>query len=94
MKSYLCLKGKCGNAAGASLPPYFIFKGRLFARMMTLSLPGTAVAMSKTGWSNSKTFMNFMELHFLKFVRSPTEEDPILLLYDGHRSHYNPELVS
>ena len=85
----------CGNAAGASLPPYFIFKGiRKNDDLDKDSLPGTAVAMSKTGWSNSETFKNFMELHFLKFVRSPTEEDPILLLYDGHRSHYNPELVS
>ena len=52
------------------------------------STPGTAATSSKTGWCNSEVFRKFLVEHFLKYVK-PTPEEPVVLIYDGHKSHVN-----
>ena len=82
----------CGNALGNSLPPYFVIAGsKVNNNFFQNSPPGTAATTSKTGWSNSVVFRQFLEEHFLKFVK-PTPEEPVLLIYDGHKSHVNIDI--
>ncbi|MES9882742.1 MAG: hypothetical protein ABW185_17890 [Sedimenticola sp.] len=83
----------CGNALGYQIPPFFVFAG---ARMRTELMEGASVGaqgtVSKSGWSNSSVFMDYIQNHFVRYAKADPEE-PILLLYDGHRSHISPFLV-
>ena len=49
--------------------------------------------MSDSGWVNGDIFRKYLEEHFLPLVSPPSKEDPILLIYDGHASHKNPETI-
>ena len=46
--------------------------------------------LSDTGWMDSEIFLNWFTHHFL--VHAPSSR-PLLLLLDGHSTHYNPEFV-
>ena len=83
----------CISAIRQTLPPYMIFKGKKITdNLLAGGLPWTQCTMSDSGWSNSKTFQTYLTEHFLKYV--PThKDDPLLLLYDGHRSHVNVPLI-
>ena len=83
----------CTNALGNSLPPFFVFKGKRYSEeLLQGSTPGATGVMSDPGWSNKEIFQQYLNDHFLKYVRpSPTEK--LLLLYDGHSSHISPTLI-
>ena len=97
----LCLKGytpqavtstvtiiAAGNAAGTRILPYYVFPGKRWNDdLMTGSCPGSLGYMTESGWSNSAVFMDYLERHFKKHV--PTNDSPILVIFDGHRSHIN-----
>lgn len=77
----------CGSASGMAIPPYFIFPGkRMNQDLLKGASPGADGTMSETGWSNSEVFRKYLEFHFLKFVPG-RNDDSILLILDGHRSH-------
>ena len=77
----------CGNAAGMSIPPYFVFEGaRMRQELMAGKTPGADGTVSPTGWSNTEIFRGYIEDHFLKYAPG-RDDDPILLLLDGHKSH-------
>lgn len=79
-----------GNALGTQLPPYFVFKGQRFnPDLLKGSTPGSAATMSKTGWSNSSIFYDYLQHHFIKYVQRSDASQPILLIFDGHKSHIN-----
>ena len=81
-----------GNAVGSSIPPYYIFPGQRWSDdFLNGACPGSAGEMTKTGWSNSQVFQNYLTKHFVKFVKF--SENPILILYDGHRSHISLTLT-
>ncbi|XP_046560004.1 MFS-type transporter clz9-like [Haliotis rubra] len=83
----------CANAIGNALPPFFMFKGqRMREELLEGSLPGTAGTVSETGWSNSQIFRNYISDHFLKYSMPATKEKPVLILFDGHRSHVSVAL--
>ncbi|XP_038064724.1 uncharacterized protein LOC119735094 [Patiria miniata] len=86
-----------GNALGQQVPPYFVFPGqRMRQELLNGCLPGTDGTVSESGWSNTAVFMTYLSTHFLKYMyvtASRTEDEPILLLYDGHRSHINLPLI-
>lgn len=48
-------------------------------------------ALSDSGWMDSETFDNWFSNHFL--VHAPPAR-PILLLLDGHSTHYNPQFIA
>lgn len=50
--------------------------------------------MSKSGWSNSDIFKNYLTKHFLIHtgIKEGNNETPSLVLYDGHKSHVNMTL--
>lgn len=84
----------CGNAMGHQVPPYFIFPGE---RMRIELLDGKSVGadgtVTQSGWSNSEVFKNYLESHLLRYLPERTKEQPVLLLYDGHKSHVSLDLI-
>ncbi|XP_052268555.1 uncharacterized protein LOC127869937 [Dreissena polymorpha] len=82
-----------GNAAGQSVPPYYVFPGQRWNdEFLNGACPGSAGEMSKSGWSNTSVFLNYLTKHFIAYV--PTDsEHPTLILYDGHRSHISLTLA-
>ena len=79
----------CGNAAGDSLPPFLIFKGKkALDTLRAGALPGTKIEMSDSGWSNANLFQKFIEEHFTPYVNARRKTgEHVLLIYDGHKSH-------
>ena len=75
----------CGNAIGQSIPPMVIFEGKyLNHELMISEIPGTLYGMSGKGWTDHQLFLYWFK-HFLKHA-NPTW--PLLLLLDGHSSHF------
>ena len=47
----------CCNAAGAVIPPFVIFDGKILKPDLTLGeVPGTFYGLSKSGWIDSNLF--------------------------------------
>jgi len=53
-------------------------------------LPGTFYGMTHNGWMNHELFDNWLRCHFLRYA-PPVR--PLLLLMDGHSSHYCPDAI-
>ncbi|XP_041372513.1 uncharacterized protein LOC121385794 [Gigantopelta aegis] len=84
----------CGNALGVAIPPYFVFKGqRMHQELLSGCTAGTAGTVSETGWSNSEIFQMYLSDHFTKYAPPASSDQPILILYDGHKSHINISLI-
>ncbi|XP_052233194.1 uncharacterized protein LOC127846058 [Dreissena polymorpha] len=82
------------NAAGACIPPYFVFKGKRYnEELLEGATPGARATMSDSGWSTTYVFKDYLENHFLKYAARTDENQPILLLLDGHTTHTTPELT-
>ncbi len=81
----------CFNAAGQSIPPMVIFTGKKFNHDLSIGeVPGTLYGMADSGWMDQELFFNWFTNHFLKHAVSAR---PLLLLLDGHSSHFTLELV-
>ena len=81
----------CSNAVGTVLPPMVIFKGECLNYEWTKGeIPNTIYGMSPQGWIDHELFAEWL----LKlFVKNIPQTRPVLLLLDGHSSHYTPEAV-
>ncbi len=53
-------------------------------------VPGTVYGLSDKGWMTSMIFDRWFKRHFLRYVSAVR---PIILLMDGHSSHYSPETI-
>lgn len=81
----------CASAAGYALPPFVIFDHQSLNQGMTKGeVPGTLYGLSRNGWMNSELFYHWFIHHFLQYA-PPSR--PLLLLLDGHSSHYSPITV-
>ena len=81
----------CASASGYAMPPLIIFdRKRLKPDHTQGELLGTAYGFSKKGWIDSEIFDEWFEDHFLTHV-PPVR--PLLLLLDGHSSHYQPSVI-
>jgi hypothetical protein len=86
----------CINAAGTALPPFYVFKGKLRNdELLKGAAPNSAYEMSDSGWSNGQILMKYLKNHFVKYVQKGLGDnnDPILLIYDGHASHVNLDIM-
>lgn len=82
----------CCSAGGYVIPPFVIFDRKTLKPEMTSGeVPGTMYGLSSKGWIDSELFDLWFTHHFLAYA-PPTR--PLLLLLDGHSSHYNPSFVS
>ena len=78
----------CSSAAGYAIPPFVIFDRKSLNQSMTKGeVPGTLYDLSQNGWINSELFFHWFQHHFMEYA-PPTR--PLLLLFDGHSSHYSP----
>lgn len=84
----------CCSAIGQSVPPFFVFKGRrLNSELLNGASPGCGCALSDSGWSNSVIFEQYLSNHLVKFLPQRERDSPVLLLYDGHKSHISGPLI-
>jgi len=81
----------CVSASGSTLPPMVIFDRKLLKPELTWGeVPGTLYGLTANGWSNSEMFELWFHNHFLRYIPAVR---PVLLLMDGHSSHYNPTTI-
>ena len=83
-----------GNALGTCIPPFFVFPGkRMRSELLEGATAGASGTVSESGWSNGEIFRHYLQEHFLNYVQGRNETQPILLLYDGHRSHVSLTII-
>ncbi len=81
----------CVSASGYSLPPMVIFSRKNLTPELTRGeVPGTIYGLSSSGWIDTELFYHWFRRHFLEYAPSVR---PLLLLLDGHSSHYGPEFI-
>ena len=79
------------SASSAVIPPMVIFKGERLNHDLTKGeVPGTLYGLSENGWIDLELFFHWLNNHFVKFI-PPTR--PVLLLLDGHSTHFTPEAI-
>ena len=89
-KSQITILG-CANAAGYAIPPFVIFNRETFNKeLCTGEVPGTIYGTSANGWMNRSLFTKWFLNHFLTYA---PKIRPIILLMDGHSTHYCPDLI-
>ena len=82
----------CANAAGRVLPPMVIFKSERFNHEWSVGeVPDTLYGMSESGWIDQELFFYWLKKLFIKQI---PPQRPVMLLYDGHSSHYTPNAIA
>ena len=75
----------CASTSGYAIPPMVIFQRKTLTPQLTLrEVPGTIYGLSASGWIDRELFQECFHRHFTR---------PLLLLLDGHSSHYNIECI-
>ena len=78
----------CGSATGQVIPPFIIFAGKQISPLWTENeVSGSRFAVSDNGWVDQELFNFWLTDHFLPNAPSGR---PLLLLLDGHSSHFEP----
>ena len=81
----------CLSASGQCIPPFVIFDAkRLNLDWRKDEVVGTSYGLSSNGWVDSELFKGWLVQHF---VANAVGDCPILLLLDGHSSHFQPDLI-
>ena len=81
----------CVSAAGYCIPPMVVWdRKNLNVDLVEGEVPGTFYGLSENGWMDQELFDGWFCHHFLRYA-PPTR--PILLLLDGHSSHYSPDTI-
>ena len=89
-KSQITVVG-CISAAGFSIPPMVVWDRKTLHPDMTAEeVPGTFYGLTSNGWMNMDLFEHWLTLHFLRYA-PPVR--PLLLLMDGHSTHYSPAAI-
>jgi len=74
------------SAGGSFVPPYIIFpRMRMKMELLDGAPPGTGYSCHPSGWMQTDIFTDWFK-HFIQYVH-PTENDPVLLIMDGHCTH-------
>ena len=81
----------CVSASGQTIPPLIIWKRRTMSPDMAVAeIPGTQYGFSDSGWMKAKLFDSWFRKQFLRYAPASR---PLLLLLDGHSSHYCPDTL-
>ena len=81
----------CVSAAGHCLPSMVIFDREKFPmELADGEIPGTIYGFSSNGWIDQELFENWFSHHFLRYAPATK---PLLLIMDGHSSHYHPYTI-
>ena len=80
----------CTSTVGYAIPPFIIFDRKTLNPKLTEGeVPGTLYGLSHNGWMNCELFFCWFLEHFLQYV----PKTPLMLLLDGHSSHYYPSMI-
>ena len=89
-KSQITVVG-CGSASGQVLPPFIIFAAKQLSPLWTRDeIIGSRYAVSDKGWIDQELFHFWLKEHFLT---NAVARRPLLLLLDGHSSHFEPSTI-
>ena len=79
----------CASADGFVMPPFVIYQRKNLAESLVQGeIPGTMYGMNpNSSWIDGELFQEWFTHHFLKYTPATC---PLMLLLDGHTSHYNP----
>ena len=81
----------CVNVAGYCIPSMVIWgRKKLSVELTAGEVPGTFYGLSDKGWMDQELFDAWLSCHFLRYARPAR---PLLLLLDGHSSHYSPYAI-
>ena len=81
----------CVSASGFVMPPMVIFSRKnLIPELTRGEVEGTIYGLSASGWIESELFSDWFRNHFLEYA---PKSRPLLLLLDGHSSHYCPDFI-
>ena len=81
----------CVSATGHVLPPFVIFDAKQLNMEWTKGeVTGTRYGLSSTGWVDTELFKDWLVTHFLT---NAVGGRPLMLVLDGHSTHYQPELI-
>lgn len=81
----------CVSAAGISMPPFIIFQRKTINDSLIIGeVPGTLYGLSEKGWMTRELFSQWFYKHFLSYI---PKHRPVVLLMDGHSSHYCPDTI-
>ena len=73
------------------MPPMVIYDRKtLHADMVKGEVGGTLFGLSQKGWIDQELFRLWFKYHFLRYI---PPERPVILLMDGHSTHYCPETM-
>jgi len=76
----------CVSASGMCIPPMVIWDRKtLSPELAKGEVPGTIYGLSSSGWMDMELFNVWFKRHFLRYAPAAR---PLLLLMDGHSSHY------
>ena len=81
----------CVGAAGQAIPPMIIWARKTRRPELAVGeIAGTLYGLSEKGWMDSRLF----HMWFRHFLRYAPATRPLLLLLDGHTSHYCPDTIN
>ncbi len=76
----------CMSAGGQHMPAKLIWpRQRMNPTLMNGTPPGTTYSCHESGWIQTDSFAEWFT-EFIHFTK-PTEQDPVVLVLDGHYSH-------
>ena len=82
----------CVSASGICMPPMVIWDRKTLNLALTEGeVRGTRYALSERGWMTAEIFDGWFCNHFLRFA---PRDRLLLLLLDGHSSHFCPETLA
>jgi hypothetical protein len=71
-----------------TIPPYVIFKGKVFIQSWFDDLPdGWKIGLSANGWTTDEIGLNWLQNHFIPHIQGRSKGKYRLLVLDGHGSH-------
>lgn len=89
-KSQITVIG-CASASGQIIPPYIIFAAKQLNELWTHDeVSGSRYAVSNKGWVDQELFYFWLKVHF---IPNAISHRPLLLLLDGHSSHFEPTTI-
>lgn len=81
----------CVSASGQCLPPMIVWPRKTMPPSLAFGeVPGSVYGMSDSGWMSQLLFNHWFKCHFLRYAPAAR---PLLLLMDGHSSHYCPDTL-
>ena len=79
----------CGSATRHVIPPFIVFAAKQVNYLWTINeVSGSCFAVNDNGWVDHDLFSFFLTEHF---IENAVPRRPLLLLLDGHSTHFEPK---